>query len=62
MTPSPYLTESEAIAYLRMDRLKHPVEMLQRLCRKKELKAVKRGRDYLFRPEWLDVFLQRQGD
>jgi excisionase family DNA binding protein len=56
---SPYLTIHEAIAYLRMEKLGAPVEMLQRLCRTKKLKGVKRGRTYLFKPEWLEKYLER---
>lgn len=54
---SPYLTESEAIQYLRIERMKRPIEIVQRLCRKGKIKAVKRGRDYLFKTEWLEAYL-----
>ena len=55
MTPTPWLTESEAVSYLRIEG-KRPREYLQRLCRTKKILWVKApgSRNYLFKQEWLD--------
>lgn len=57
---NPWLTESEAASYLRIGG-KHPMEYLQRLCRQNKLLYARHGRNYRFKPEWLDKYLLSHG-
>lgn len=60
MSPSPWVTTTEAITYLRMDDFKNPREALRRLFKRNKIKAVTRGRERLTRIEWLDSYLKRE--
>jgi len=53
MSPSPYLTAHEAMAYLRLGSL----NMLYRLVKQHHLPFCRRGRLYLFDQREIDVWL-----
>lgn len=57
---SPWITEDEAIAYLRMTG-KTPQKVLRRWCKQKKIEYGKRGDQYVFKREWLDAFLMLNG-
>lgn len=57
MTPSPYLTAAEAIAYLKLG----SSSALYRLVREHRLPCCRRGRIYLFDTREVDAWLRQYG-
>ena len=59
MIQSPYLTMTEAAAYLRMENLRRADNNIGRWLREGRLRGYKRRGKWLFRREDLDSFLER---
>lgn len=57
---SPWMTEDEAVAYLRMGG-KYPKKVLRQWVRQKRLEVARLGDHYRYRVEWLDAFLMLNG-
>jgi predicted transcriptional regulator len=54
---TPYLTPEEAALYVRRDAKNAPRHM-SALARHGYIKAVRQGRSYLFKKEWLDMWME----
>ena len=54
---SPWLTMAEAIAYLRLEELKDPVQHISRARQRGDLQARMLSRELRFHRDWLDDYL-----